>query len=242
MAFIPESDWVYRGRRSCGFEGQRANEQQRESLRHTALTGHEPSPVPMYLTRPDRHVSTVNANIFSNSRTWLNRVAEKPTHDFPGGGKRVGAERRNLTPSPIITPEYKASITGSVRRMGPVDIPPEKLRTIWSEGRDVAVRTYAESVAHAQSPIPFQNPLPARLQPLRTGTKTIVGRSDTDLDARPPPANCVDGFRGMGNRIEYGSVQKPQRHSVRSSAVPYGELGFFGERKPPMSYVGAHPQ
>eukprot|EP00672_Neobodo_designis_P017280 CAMPEP_0174850336 /NCGR_PEP_ID=MMETSP1114-20130205/19174_1 /TAXON_ID=312471 /ORGANISM="Neobodo designis, Strain CCAP 1951/1" /LENGTH=240 /DNA_ID=CAMNT_0016084791 /DNA_START=50 /DNA_END=772 /DNA_ORIENTATION=- len=235
MAFIPESDFRLRGKRQLGFEGSDAATAVRQSLRQTALVGQESRPIPQYLTRPDRFKSDQGATVFSNSRTWLNRVAEKPTHDFPAGGKRVGSERKSLTPSPIVTPEYMATITGSVRRKGALEIPDAHLRAIWSEGREAQKRHFATHTADTPSPIPFQNPLPPRLAPIKVGTKKIEGRSDTSLEARPAAAVSVLGFAGMGNRTE--AVVRPVKETP-THCVPGSQLPFYGERKPAFASVG----
>jgi hypothetical protein len=228
MAFIPQSDWIYRSKRSCGIDGHDAVERTRAELRHKALTGQEMKPVPLYLTRPDRFVNDHHASIFSNNHSLLGYTADKPTHDFPNGGKHVGQQRRQFAPSPIITPEVITTISGSVRRMGAIDIPTEKLRTIWSEGREAAKRRYAEQTAATPSPIHFNNPL-TQLEPLRSGTRAIEGRSDRNLDERLPKSVSVMGFAGMGNRND--NAQK-RTGGDKSNAVPFGSLPFLGERKP----------
>ena len=234
MAFIPEADFRLRGKKQLGFEGSAAAAEVRQSMRQTALCGHESRPLPQYLTRPERYKSDEGAVVFSNSRTWLNRVAEKRTHDFPGGGKRVGTERTSMTPSPIITPEYMASITGSVRRQGAVEISDAHLRAIWSEGREAQKRHYATRTSATPSPIHFQNPLPPRLAPLKAGTKKIEGRSDITLDTRPKADVSVQGFAGMGNR--FGAPPKKTKETP-SHCIPGSQLPFYGERKPAMAAV-----
>ena len=236
MAFIPESDFRHRGKRQLGFEGSDAAAAVKQSLRQTALTGQAGAPVPQYLTRPDRFKSDQGATVFSNSRTWLNRVADKRTHDFPSGGKRVGTEAKSMTPSPIVTPEYMATITGSVRRKGALDLPETHLRAIWSEGREAQKRHFAMHTADTPSPIPFQNPLPPRLSPMKAGTKKIEGRSDISLEARPPAAVSVPGFCGMGNRSQPAAKATKE---YPSHCVPGSQLPFYGERKPAMAAIGA---
>ncbi len=228
MAFIPESDAVIRCKRRCGVDGRKVAAEVRESIRYTALTGQEPNPVPVYLTRPDRHVNYANAEIFAHGQSWLRSIAEKPTWDYPPGGKQMSQQRRHPQPSPIITPEYITTISGSVRRMGAVDIPPEKLRSIWSEGREVAKRDFAAKMAQTPSPIPYQNP-PSRLEPIKIGTKPIAGRSNMFADSRPPQPNCVMGFKGVGNHLQ--APTRPPK-VFGSSAVPFSDLPFYGERKP----------
>lgn len=232
MAFIPESDMRLRGRRDCGVEGSKAAQEIRESLRMTALQHREPRPVPQYLTRPDRHFNYVNADIFEHNRTWLNRIAEKPTHDFPHGGKHVTAERKRMAPSPIITPEVITHFSGSVKRMHAHNVSAEKLRALWSDGREAAKRDYADRASTLPSPIPYQNPLKV-LPPIKTGAKPVPGRSRSSLDVVPRNAEPkIMGFAGMGSACAPDPERNPKdRRSWRTNAVPGTELAFYGERK-----------
>jgi len=182
-------------------------------------------------TTVDRQHCLTAAETMTAAKPMFRSLEAKPTNDFPHGGKGCGL-RPKFEPNPIVTPVMMTQITGSVRRMAPLDMSPEKLRSLWSEGRERMKRDAALDFASKESPIGFHNPLKV-LPPVKMGVKAVEGRSNTSLEWRPADQNCVAGFRGLGNKRELALEERNghMRHCVRTNTVDPRSLPFYGQRK-----------
>lgn len=240
MAFIPESDFSRRGKATCGFEGDQAKSRALNEVRTLAKNGFETYRVPNHFAAgpENRQINYQHAAYFEHAPSLFRKLGDKLTHDFPTGGKCTRVIPP-VKPSPIVTPEVLTHITGSVRRMAPLDMSPEQLRNIWSDGRDRKVRDAAMDFSKKESPIAFHNPL-KQLPPVKMGVKPVEGRSNTSLEIRPPDLHCVSGFRGLGNHDEPSLRRRNTqlRASVKTHVVDPGTLQFYGRRK--SDWVGYH--
>ena len=154
-------------------------------------------------------------------------ISQKPTHDFPVGGK---VARSFVQPrvSPILNTQPPVSITACVKRLKPLDLPEAALQKLWSSGADAARTTDVKKIATQPSIIQYFNPVNNIV--CRPGHRLVPLKGP---NAAPVPDEyCVAGFKGVGD--VRGAVRNAPSNQVaarRTHAVDSKDLHFFGERK-----------
>ena len=157
MSFIPVSDFKYPARRFCGWEGSAAAAGVRDEVKFIAKHG---SDVPSYIAKDNAYRKAVHAETFAASRTWLKGVADKPTWDYPSGGKLARPfHPTSVTPSPITSIVNITQLSGSSKRMNVVEWTPERERALWFPGHLEARVAAASVMANCESVVPPAHPL-----------------------------------------------------------------------------------
>ena len=226
---VPEEDEHWRPTKKwLGPEGQRASTslEIRDSSvrRHSTIHGLEYRLGPTAIR--DRELQT-EADKQSAKPHFLHRYTlEKPTHDYPKGGKCT-APFVHARPNPIADPTILKSITGKPKRLEPLTFTDEQTKKTWSDGRASRIRQDADLLASKPNVIPYlgvARPGAAVDNSIKAGTKMVPHGHDVK------PDNFVAGFRGVGNSYERVIINK-QNPAMASQTHAVMGMRFEGARR-----------
>ena len=172
-------------------------------------------------------INGAHAAIISGGRECFSKIAQKPTWDFPKGGK---CAKKFVKPDffeTVNVPQRVSHITPHPKRLEPIVRNDTDLKKIWSDGRDREISNVAKRMAGTRSVIDSFN------EPINQGPAHFGKRIGEDVVRKDVPRDhFVKGFSGVGNRYEGQANPRPNRDlAIKTNAVPFNETKFMGRRK-----------